>query len=189
MSQGNIERLRAAYEAFNQTGEIVIAHLAPDFEMRQASSIIDTAVTRAASSVLDTPGAARTRIELIINMKTAIKPTPLRIPFPLTSRRRLRAGVPGTMRATVFHGPNAIRDVLCELEEAFEDLRSEAEKFFEAPTGEIVVFVRVLGRGRGSGAEMDNRIAHVWTYRDDKAIRMVAYEEQADALAAVGLQE
>jgi ketosteroid isomerase-like protein len=34
---------------------------------------------------------------------------------------------------------------------------------------------------------MDNRIAHVWTYRDDKAVRMVAYEEQADALEAVGL--
>jgi len=43
MSQENIDRLRAAYEAFNQTGEIVVAHLAPDFELRQASSIIDTA--------------------------------------------------------------------------------------------------------------------------------------------------
>jgi ketosteroid isomerase-like protein len=45
--------------------------------------------------------------------------------------------------------------------------------------------VHVLGRGRGSGAEMDNQIAHVWTFRGDKAVRMVAYEEQADALAAL----
>jgi len=126
---GNIEQLRAAYEAFNQTGEIVGDHLAPDFEMRQASSIIDS--------------------------------------------------------AGVFHGPTAFRDVLRELQEAFEDFTTEAERFIEAPTGEIVVLVHVLGRGRGSGAEMDNRIAHVWTFRGDKAVRMVAYEEQADALAAV----
>jgi ketosteroid isomerase-like protein len=132
MVQDNIERLRVAYEAFNQTGEIVVAHLAPDFEMQQASSILDS--------------------------------------------------------AGVFHGPNAFRDVLRELEEAFDEFRAEAEEFIEASTGEIVVLVRVSGRGRGSGAEMDNRIAHVWTYRDDKAVRMVAYEEQAAALAAVGIQ-
>src|SRR5688572_10589157 len=133
MSQENIERLRAAYEAFNQTGEIVVAHLAPDFEMQQASSIIDT--------------------------------------------------------AGVFHGPNALHDVLRELQGAFEDLKTETEQFIEAPTGEIVVLVRVFGRGRGSGAEMDNRIAHVWTYRGDKAVRMVAYEEQAKALVAARLSE
>ena len=90
MSQENIDRLRAAYEAFNQTGEIVVAHLAPDFELRQASSIIDT--------------------------------------------------------AGVFRGPNAFRDVLRELAESFEDFKAEAEKFIEAPTGEIVVVVHVLGR-------------------------------------------
>jgi ketosteroid isomerase-like protein len=132
MAQDNIERLRAAYETFNRTGEIVVDHLAADFEMQQASSIIDS--------------------------------------------------------AGVFHGPNAFRGVLRELEEAFEDFTAEAEGFIEAPTGEIVVLVHVLGRGRGSGAEMDNRIAHVWTFRDDTAVRMVAYEEQADALAAVGVQ-
>ena len=44
-----------------------------------------------------------------------------------------------------------------------------------------------MGRGRGSGVEMDNRIAWVWTYRDDKVVRVVGYEEPAEALEAVGL--
>lgn len=127
----NVELLRAAYEAFNETGEIVGGHLAPDFEMHQASSIIDSAGT--------------------------------------------------------FHGPDAFQGVLRELREAFDDFRTEAEEFIEAPTGEILVLVRVRGRGRGSGAEMDNRIAHVWTFRGAKATRMVAYEESAEARAAVGL--
>ena len=96
MSRENVDRLRAAYEVFNQTGEIVLDHLAADFEMHQASSIIDT--------------------------------------------------------AGVFHGPNALRDVLRELDEAFEDFKTEVEKIIEAPNGEIVALVHAFGRGRGSGA-------------------------------------
>jgi ketosteroid isomerase-like protein len=133
MSQENVERLRAAMEAFNSTGEIVTEHLAPDFEMHQASSIVDT--------------------------------------------------------AGVFHGPESLHRALRELEESFEDLRFEPERFFEAPGDEVVVFVHVRGRGRGSGMEMDNHIAWVWTFRGHKAVRWVVYEEPAQALEAVGLSE
>ena len=133
MSQENIDQLRAGFEAFNRTGEIILDHLAPDFELHQASSIVDT--------------------------------------------------------AGVFHGPDAFRDVLRELQGAFEELSFEAEEFIEAPGGDIVVFIHARGRGRGSGIEIDNHIAQVWTYRDDKAIRMVAYEERAEALEAAGLRE
>jgi ketosteroid isomerase-like protein len=71
----------------------------------------------------------------------------------------------------------------------FEQLRFEAERFTEAPGGEVVVLIRARGRGRGSGVGIDNRIAHVWTFRDDKAVRLVVYEEQAEALKAAGLRE
>ena len=63
----------------------------------------------------------------------------------------------------------------------------EPERFLEAPGGEVVVLIHTTGRGRGSGLEVDNHIAWVWTFRDDQAVRMVVYEEPADALAAVGL--
>ena len=89
----------------------------------------------------------------------------------------------------IFRGRDAIRDVRRELEESFEDLRMEAEKFVEAPNGEVVVFIRARGRGRGSGIEVDNRIAHVWSYRGDTFVRMVVYEEQAETLEAVGLRQ
>ncbi len=133
MSQENVERIRAGFEAFNRTGEILVDHLAPDFELHQASSIVDT--------------------------------------------------------AGVFRGPDAFREVLQELQGAFEELSFEAEEFIEAPNGDIVVFIHAWGRGSGSGIEIDNRIAQVWTYRDNKAIRMVAYEEPAEALKATGLGE
>jgi hypothetical protein len=43
VSRANIDRLRAGYERFSRTGEYDVDHLAPDFELHQASSIIDTA--------------------------------------------------------------------------------------------------------------------------------------------------
>ena len=133
MSQENIDRIRSGFETFNRAGEIDVDYFAPDFELHQASSIVDT--------------------------------------------------------AGVFHGPDAFRDVLSELQGAFEELSFEAEEFIEAPGGDIVVFIRARGHGRGSGVEVDNQIAQVWTFRDDKAIRIIAYEEPAEALKAVGLRE
>lgn len=54
-----------------------------------------------------------------------------------------------------------------------EELSFGGKRFFEAPGGEIVVFIRVRGRGLGSGVEIDNGIAWVWTFRGDEAIRLV----------------
>ena len=132
MSQ-NSDRLRAGYERFNKTRRYDTDLLAPDFEMQQAPSIIDT--------------------------------------------------------AGVFRGRAAVIDVLRELEEAFEELSWEVEKLFEVPDGRVVVFVRARARGRGSGVKTDNRIAHLWTFRDDRAVRMVVFEEQSEALEAVGLSD
>jgi ketosteroid isomerase-like protein len=131
MSQARIDRLRAGLERMNRTGELPADAFAPGFELRQASSIIDTAGD--------------------------------------------------------FHGPGGIHDAIRELAESFENLSFEPEEFFEAPGDEMVVFIRVQARGRGSGLEMDNHIAWVLTYLDDKVVRLVVYEERAEALAAVGL--
>jgi ketosteroid isomerase-like protein len=133
VSQENLERVRAGFEAFYQTGELPDRFLAPDFELHQAWSVV---------------------------------------------------GATG-----VFHGPNAVRDSLVEVEVALEDLSFAPEKFVEAPNGEIVVFVHVQGRGRGSGIDVGNHIAHVWTLRGDQALRCVVYEDPAEALKAVGLEE
>ena len=132
MTEENLERVRAGQEAFSRTGEFDPNFFAPDFELHQASSIVDT--------------------------------------------------------AGVFRGRSALRDALDELEGAFEELSFDAERYVEAPGGEVVVIVRVRGRGRGSGIQIDNRIAHVWTFRDGMATRLKVYEEPEEALEAVGIQ-
>ena len=127
------ERLRAALERFERTGETPSDFLAPDFELHQANSIVDT--------------------------------------------------------AGVFRGAEAFRDSLAELTESFESLSFTPERVLEAPGNEIVVLVHVQGRGRGSGLEIDNHIAWVWTFRDERAVRMVVYEEPDEALLVVGLTQ
>jgi ketosteroid isomerase-like protein len=73
--------------------------------------------------------------------------------------------------------------------EAFEDYEPEIERLIDA--GDKVVTLAIeSGRGRGSGAEVQSaRTAHVWTLRDGKAIRLDLYNDRADALKAVGLEE
>ena len=133
MIQKNLDLVRAALREFERTGTAGVDFLHPDFELHQASSIVDT--------------------------------------------------------AGVFHGRQAVRESLRELQESFDALSFHAERFIEAPGGEVLVLIHARGRGRGSGVEIDNHIAWVWTFRGGQATRLVVYEEQSDALAAVGLSE
>ena len=133
MSQEDLETVRARMESSARPTKLTLEFFSPEFELHQASSIVDT--------------------------------------------------------AGVFRGPSALRETLAELEEAFEDLTFEGERFLQSPAGEVVVIVRVRGTGKGSGIKLDNQIAHVWTFREGKAHRLKIYEEPEEALDAVGIQE
>jgi ketosteroid isomerase-like protein len=86
-----------------------------------------------------------------------------------------------------FQGPDGLVAALGELRGAFDDLRFELEDVSEAPDGRFVEVIRVRGRGKGSGLEMDNRIAWLVTLREGKISRLVVYEEPAEAFDAVGI--
>src|SRR5215208_2272311 len=50
----------------------------------------------------------------------------------------------------------------------------------------VVATVRLRGRGRGSGIEIDARFYDVYTLRDRKIVRMDQFAEQAEALELAG---
>ena len=52
----------------------------------------------------------------------------------------------------------------------------------------VVATVRLRGRGRASGIEIDARFYDVYTLRDRKIVRMDQFAEQSEALEAVGLR-
>ena len=50
----------------------------------------------------------------------------------------------------------------------------------------VLVTVRLGGRGRGSGIEIDALFYDVYTLRDGKIVRMDQFTERTQALEAVG---
>jgi ketosteroid isomerase-like protein len=67
--------------------------------------------------------------------------------------------------------------------DSFEGFRVEPERV--AVRGDrLIAIVRQSGRGRASGAQVDARLAHVWTVRDGKAVRWEAVPDPDQALAS-----
>jgi len=70
------------------------------------------------------------------------------------------------------------------LREIYADFHVEPEEYME--TGEDQVVVIVTARASGaSGVETSQRLAHVWTIRDDKASRFRWFSERDEEFAAL----
>ncbi len=96
----------------------------------------------------------------------------------------------GGINAGTFRGLQELREFLTGYTDAFESLRVELEKFFEIDD-RVVVFLRLVARGRISGAEVAVAPAQVWTMRHGKAIRFEVYPNAAreEALMSAGLRK
>jgi ketosteroid isomerase-like protein len=94
-----------------------------------------------------------------------------------------RVLLPGTYR-----GPEAVRRYFEEQAETFEEVTVEPEEFFERGD-QIVAFVLICVRPRGSTAMVQSRIGHLWTMCDGKATRCEVFPQREKALEAVGLSE
>ena len=86
-----------------------------------------------------------------------------------------------------YRGHEGIRRFYREVSEVWEDFRWEPLRFFGA-ADKVVVLLHSHGRGRGSGLEMARDAAMVWTVREDRAVSVRFYVDQAAALEAVGLR-
>jgi ketosteroid isomerase-like protein len=93
-----------------------------------------------------------------------------------------RGPVPGTYR-----GVQEARRVLEDLFEPFEEVSAEPQEHRTAPDGRIVTLLVMRFRPHGSTAFVENRIAHVWTFRNGAAVRLHVFPEREKALEAAGL--
>jgi ketosteroid isomerase-like protein len=95
----------------------------------------------------------------------------------------------GGITTGTIRGHQAVREFLEGYIEAFESFRLEPEQFIDADD-RVVVFLRVIGRGRGSGLEVDTRPAHVWTMQRGKGVRVQVFPDRTKgaALEAAGLR-
>jgi ketosteroid isomerase-like protein len=83
-------------------------------------------------------------------------------------------------------GHDAVRTSLAHWKAEWEDYEVVPEEFVDSGD-QVVVTVRLGGRGRGSGVQIDARFYDVYTLRDGKIVRMDQFTERSEALEAVGL--
>jgi ketosteroid isomerase-like protein len=80
---------------------------------------------------------------------------------------------------------------LAAFEQFFEDLEDYTVNVDETidHDEQVIVGIRVIGRGRGSGARFEQRVVGVWTVRNGLVVRTVWFRTREEALEAVGLSE
>ena len=68
--------------------------------------------------------------------------------------------------------------------DAFDDFRIEPREVVEQEPF-LLAIVRQSGRGRASGAPIEIEIAHLWTIKDGRAIRLESHRTRQAALDAM----
>ena len=80
-----------------------------------------------------------------------------------------------------FRGPEALLDWMDDGDEAFDDFSVDLLELEELGD-HVVVLMRQRGRGKASGAEVDDHITHVWTLRGGRATRLQSFADHDDAV-------
>jgi ketosteroid isomerase-like protein len=79
------------------------------------------------------------------------------------------------------YGREGIKQLFDSYMEAFDALRLEPEEFIEAGD-EVIVSLNQWVRGKGSGAEVMGRVAHVWTVRGADVLALRIFGDRDSAL-------
>ena len=86
-----------------------------------------------------------------------------------------------------YRGLEGMRRWFRQMDEIWNDWRVEPESFFDAGA-QVVVFVRVSGTAKQSGAALAISAAHVLTLRDGRIARTDVFLDRAEALESAGLR-
>ena len=87
----------------------------------------------------------------------------------------------------VYVGMDGLKRQRERMDEIWEDLRWEPERFIEA-SGTVVVLLTLSGISRQMKARVSAPVAHVWTLRGGRVSRLEAFLDRDEAFAAAGLE-
>ena len=89
---------------------------------------------------------------------------------------------------STYHGRDGFLSLFATVNEGFSDVQYTPEDL-TGVGNQVLVEVRRTGRGRASGARVNERQFHVWDILESRAVRFQVYLDHTDALEAVGLRE
>jgi uncharacterized protein len=87
----------------------------------------------------------------------------------------------------VYRGHEGVLASLQVSQDTFDQLSLVPEEYVDTGNQVVVVF-RFQGVGRGSGIEVDEQLAHRWSIRDGKGVRMDVHSSREQALRAAGVR-
>jgi len=96
---------------------------------------------------------------------------------------------PRLPEAGIYRGVEAVRAYWGQFGESFDEFIFEAEDIIGLEDGRVLVLMRLLSRGKDSGARVEARPGWIYTTRDGLVIQIDAFVDRADAFEAVGLSE
>ena len=90
--------------------------------------------------------------------------------------------------ADAYRGPTLAEQWLANLHETFEDFRIELDEVI-GEGDRLVISIRNVGRGKGSGAPFEDRRYVALAFKDGTVLRAQTFAAKPEALEAVGLRE
>ena len=90
---------------------------------------------------------------------------------------------------STYRGIDGFWRWITETDEVMAEFRVEAESFRDLDDERVLLLGRVVGRGRGSGADVHAELGQVFTFRDGLMVSYRGYLDRDEALEAVGLAE
>ena len=89
------------------------------------------------------------------------------------------------LNPATYRGAEGLLRFLGEIDELWASMDIDVERVIERGD-EVLAVLLVTLTGRGSGVEMESRIAQWWTLRDGKLLRMKLYGDAEAAVAEFG---
>jgi ketosteroid isomerase-like protein len=87
-----------------------------------------------------------------------------------------------------YRGREGVERFVADTNENWEELQIVPEEFRDLGD-RVLTLARLTGRGKGSGAPVDQPAATILDFRGDRILRVRAYFDRAEALRAAGLSE
>jgi ketosteroid isomerase-like protein len=88
-----------------------------------------------------------------------------------------------------YFGKDGLRQWLTDTNEVWDEMHTEQNEFIDAGD-RVVVIGRLVGKGKGSGVEVESPNGTILTIRDGLVIRSeTGYTSRREALEAAGIQE
>ena len=94
--------------------------------------------------------------------------------------------LPGT---STYKGKEGLREALRDWPSQWEEFRIELLEATALDQGRVLAMTHQVGRGKGSGVEVEADFGFVFTVRQGKLVRWQMFTSREEALEAAGLSE